>query len=76
VVNALLSLFREEYADGEVELIDPLAYPTGKVFKTYFAYGAGNAPQKLDALADKNSARRYCLHGNEDIDPHYYHYRK
>lgn len=69
VATALLSHFKEEYADDDVELIDPLDYPTGEVFKPHFAYASGSAPKELDALADKiQRADAYVM-----VSPEYNH---
>lgn len=41
-------------ADGAtVELIDPLEFELGGVFKPHFAYATPRAPEELDALAEK-----------------------
>ncbi|WP_416137310.1 NADPH-dependent FMN reductase [Halomonas sp. HK25] len=44
-------------ADGaRVELIDPLEFDLGAVFKPHFAHAKGRAPEALDALAQKIAA--------------------
>ena len=41
-------------ADGAtVELIDPMAFELGGIFKPHFAYAQSKVPETLDALADK-----------------------
>lgn len=42
--------------DISVELIDPLDFDLGSIFKPHFAYTPGKAPAQLQDLADKISA--------------------
>lgn len=41
------------FPDITVEIIDPLDYPLGPVFKPHFAYAKGKAPEPLERLANK-----------------------
>lgn len=54
VVKACLWLSQQ--AENEVEIIDPLDYDFGPVFKPQFSYAEGCAPADLDLLAKKISA--------------------
>ncbi|MCY0966558.1 NADPH-dependent FMN reductase [Parathalassolituus penaei] len=44
------------FADLEVELIDPLDFATGPIFKPHFAWSRRHVPADLDALAQKIAA--------------------
>jgi NAD(P)H-dependent FMN reductase len=69
VAAALVAHFRESYPDDEIELIDPLDYDLGEVFKPHFAYASGRAPEPLDALADRiRKAGAYVM-----VSPEYNH---
>lgn len=56
-------------AEHEFELIDPLDYSTGEVFKPHFAYAKGKAPDALSSLAQKiEAADGYVM-----VSPEYNH---
>lgn len=58
-----------EATDNSAELIDPLNYDLGKVFKPHFAYAKGKAPAALDTLAEKiRAADGYVM-----VSPEYNH---
>ncbi|WP_022960891.1 NADPH-dependent FMN reductase [Halopseudomonas pelagia] len=58
-----------EATDNSAELIDPLDYDLGTVFKPHFAYAAGKAPAALDSLAEKiQAADGYVM-----VSPEYNH---
>lgn len=52
-MSVLLSFFSTCYPEHELELIDPLEYELGPVFKPHFSYSKRAVPQDLDSLADK-----------------------
>lgn len=53
VAKACLTTLHEAYPEHEFELIDPLDYDQGAVFKPHFAYSKSKVPQDLEALAQK-----------------------
>ena len=55
--------------DISVELIDPLDFDLGSIFKPHFAYAQGKAPAQLQALADKIAA----ADGYVMVSPEYNH---
>ena len=55
--------------DVSVELIDPLDFDLGSLFKPHFAYAQGKAPTQLQALADKIAA----ADGYVMVSPEYNH---
>lgn len=56
-------------SDNSAELIDPLDYDLGTLFKPHFAYAAGKAPAALDSLAEKiQAADGYVM-----VSPEYNH---
>ncbi|MFN3580477.1 MAG: NADPH-dependent FMN reductase [Pseudomonas sp.] len=56
-------------SSNSAEIIDPLDYDLGTVFKPHFAYAAGKAPEALQTLADKiQAADGYVM-----ISPEYNH---
>lgn len=56
-------------SDNSAELIDPLDYDLGALFKPHFAYAAGKAPAALDSLAAKiQAADGYVM-----VSPEYNH---
>ena len=69
VAKAILNWGKDNMADHEFELIDPLDYSTGEVFKPHFAYAQGKAPEALSTLAEKiESADGYVM-----VSPEYNH---
>lgn len=52
VARACLSLC-EHYENISPELIDPLEYDMGPIFKPHFSYAKGKAPAPLNLLAEK-----------------------
>jgi chromate reductase, NAD(P)H dehydrogenase (quinone) len=56
-------------ADADLEIIDPLNYSSGEIFKPHFSYSSNSAPETLQALAAKiGSADAYVM-----ISPEYNH---
>lgn len=55
--------------DISVELIDPLDFDLGSIFKPHFAYAQGKAPAQLQTLADKIAA----ADGYVMVSPEYNH---
>ena len=55
--------------DTSVELIDPLDFDLGSIFKPHFSYAQGKAPAQLQALADKIAA----ANGYVMVSPEYNH---
>ena len=55
--------------DISVELIDPLDFDLGSIFKPHFAYAQGKAPAQLQSLADKIAA----ADGYVMVSPEYNH---
>ncbi|SBS29735.1 NADPH azoreductase [Marinomonas aquimarina] len=69
VANACLALLSSAYPEHTFELIDPLDYEQGAVFKPHFAYAKNKAPHDLDVLADKiQQADGYVM-----VSPEYNH---
>lgn len=69
VSKACLSFFSSCYPEHDIELIDPLDYELGAVFKPHFAYSKSTVPQDLDTLADKiRAADGYIM-----LSPEYNH---
>ena len=56
VGRACAELFAREYTGHTVEIIDPLDFDFGKVFKPHFAYPKNRVPEPLDELAGKIAA--------------------
>jgi chromate reductase, NAD(P)H dehydrogenase (quinone) len=55
--------------DHSAELIDPLDFDAGPIFKPYFAYARSKAPSQLQSLADKiEAADGYVM-----VSPEYNH---
>lgn len=66
LAEALRAHLEADYPDDDVELIDPLDYDLGKVFKPHFAYASGHVPKALDALADQiRDADAYVMVSSE-----------
>ncbi|MGY3570663.1 NADPH-dependent FMN reductase [Vibrio paucivorans] len=53
VSKACMALMQLYYPQHEVELIDPLDYELGPVFKPEFSYSRSHTPKDLKNLADK-----------------------
>lgn len=69
VACAILRLLEKDNADDKLELIDPLDYDLGAVFKPHFAYAPSRAPRALSQLADTiREADAYIM-----ISPEYNH---
>lgn len=51
VARACMSFFASNQGSDPLELIDPLDYDFGTVFKPHFSYARGKSPSPLDALA-------------------------
>ena len=69
VARACLDVLQTGQGDHEFELIDPLDYPTGEVFKPQFAYAESEMPEGLAALAEKiRKADGYVM-----VSPEYNH---
>ncbi|MFP8965043.1 NADPH-dependent FMN reductase [Pokkaliibacter sp. CJK22405] len=69
VARAMAAHLSSGNSDDVIEIIDPLEYDLGEVFKPYFAYAPKNAPQALATLADKiRQADGYVM-----VSPEYNH---
>ncbi|CUB04627.1 NADPH-dependent FMN reductase [Marinomonas fungiae] len=69
VAQACLGMLSDAYPEHDFELIDPLDYDQGAVFKPHFSYAKDKAPQVLDVLANKISlADGYVM-----VSPEYNH---
>lgn len=69
VAKACQLNLQQAYPEHQFELIDPLDYDQGAVFKPHFAYAKSKVPQELDALADKiQQADGYVM-----VSPEYNH---
>lgn len=69
VARACKMAFESLGDDVTVELVDPLDFDLGGVFKPHFAYGKSSVPQDLDSLATKiKSADGYVM-----VSPEYNH---
>lgn len=69
VVRASRRLLEERDSASHVEMIDPLDFDLGSVFKPHFAYARSQVPADLDALAEKiASADGYVM-----VSPEYNH---
>lgn len=69
VARACLDALQTDQDGHEIELIDPLDYPTGEVFKPHFAYAKSQVPEGLASLAEKISA----ADGYVMVSPEYNH---
>lgn len=69
VARACVKHLESQFNDVSVELIDPLDYELGDIFKPHFAYHEHQVPAQLDALATKISeADGYVM-----VSPEYNH---
>ncbi len=69
VARACASVLKESYPEHANEIIDPLDFDLGGVFKPHFAYARSKAPSELHALAEKiEAADAYVM-----ISPEYNH---
>ncbi|MDZ7825181.1 MAG: NAD(P)H-dependent oxidoreductase [Gammaproteobacteria bacterium] len=69
VARACVQHLQEHQPDHDVELIDPLEFELGAVFKPHFAYARGKAPAPLQTLAEKiTEADGYLM-----VSPEYNH---
>jgi len=69
VAQSCLNILSNIYPEHRFELIDPLDYAQGPIFKPHFAYAKSKVPQDLDALADKiQQADGYVM-----VSPEYNH---
>ena len=69
VAKAIMNWAKDNMVEHEFELIDPLDYSTGEVFKPHFAYAQGKAPEALSTLAEKiEAADGYVI-----VSPEYNH---
>ena len=69
VSKACSHCYRTGYPEHSLEVVDPLDYPLGAVFKPHFAYRRDEAPAALDELADKiGAADGYMM-----VSPEYNH---
>lgn len=53
VAKACLALCGQRENVSSVELIDPLEYESGPIFKPHFSYAKSKAPAQLNSLAEK-----------------------
>ena len=69
VARACVTLLRQQLGDQAVELIDPLDYQQGPVFKPHFSYHQRHVPADLAELAGKiKAADGYVM-----VSPEYNH---
>jgi NAD(P)H-dependent FMN reductase len=69
VARACMDCLQHQFSEHEIELIDPLDYQLGEVFKPHFAYVKSEMPAQLDGLAKKiESADAYIM-----VSPEYNH---
>lgn len=69
VSKACMAFFERVYPELDIELIDPLDYELGTVFKPHFAYSTRTVPEDLDGLANKiHAADGYIM-----LSPEYNH---
>lgn len=69
VSRAFETLFKNQYSQHTVEIIDPLNYDFDDVFKPEFAYHRAKVPEHLSELADKiKQADGYVM-----VSPEYNH---
>lgn len=69
VAKACLAWIEEQQEDCTAELIDPLDFDLGTVFKPHFSYAPGKAPPQLDTLAQMIAA----ADGYVMVSPEYNH---
>lgn len=69
VARACVSYFEQSLPDCEVEVVDPLDYDLGSVFKPHFAYSRSEVPEQLQSLSEEiESADGYVM-----VSPEYNH---
>ncbi|MGM0525773.1 MAG: NADPH-dependent FMN reductase [Pseudomonadota bacterium] len=69
VAKACVHYLEKTFEDADVELIDPLDYELGQVFKPHFAYHQNQVPEALQTLAEKiEQADAYVM-----VSPEYNH---
>jgi len=69
VAKACMTHFRRFHEEHSVELIDPLDFDIGSIFKPHFAYARSKTPSELQALAEKiDEADGYIV-----VSPEYNH---
>lgn len=69
VAKACVNYLEQSFDNAEVELIDPLDYSFGHVFKPHFSYHEKDVPEQLDSLAKKiEAADAYVM-----VSPEYNH---
>ena len=67
--RACVTYFHEYLPDSNIEVIDPLDYELGAVFKPHFAYSRSEVPAPLQSLAEKiDAADGYIM-----VSPEYNH---
>lgn len=69
VSRACECFFKLNHEGHSVEIIDPLDYKQGPVFKPHFSYAKSRAPKDLQELADKIQT----AHGYVMVSPEYNH---
>jgi NAD(P)H-dependent FMN reductase len=69
VSRACECFFKAAYPEHSIEIIDPLDYELGGIFKPHFAYAKSRVPSELQTLADKiQEAQGYVM-----VSPEYNH---
>lgn len=69
VAKACVNYLEQSFDKAEVELVDPLDYSSGDVFKPHFSYHEKDVPEHLDTLAKKiEAADAYVM-----VSPEYNH---
>ena len=69
VSRALLNFFEQAFSGHSIEIIDPLDYVLGPVFKPHFSYAPSRVPEDLASLAQKiEQADGYVM-----VSPEYNH---
>ena len=69
VSRACEYFFNLDHEEHSVEIIDPLDYELGPVFKPHFSYAKSRVPKDLQALSEKIQA----AHGYVMVSPEYNH---
>lgn len=69
VASACVKHFAQHFSSSSVEMIDPLDFEIGNVFKPHFSYSPKQVPDALDSLAQKiQRADAYVM-----VSPEYNH---
>ncbi|MEH6348330.1 MAG: NAD(P)H-dependent oxidoreductase [Bermanella sp.] len=69
VSRAISTFFEQAFTEHSIEIIDPLDFELGPVFKPHFSYAPSRLPQDLESLAQKiQEADGYVM-----VSPEYNH---